>query len=437
MLWGGLAHYASAVLPRSAEFSAYGDQIAACVQAAHARGLQVHVWKVNWNLSGAPAAFISDLRAANRTQVTRDGVALDWLCPSHPDNLALETNSLMEVVREYDVDGIHFDYIRYPGSESCFCPGCGSRFQAQTGNVVSQWPAGVLTAGPVRTAFLQWRRAQITGLVAAVHAGVRALKPDVKISAAVFPDAASAFDEVGQDWRGWMDAGIVDFLCPMDYTTDFHQFTQLVAQQIGYAAGRVPIYPGIGAHALEPDSVVAQIQAARAAGAGGFILFELEQGSAGLLLPALRAGITAPDEPDVDGDRLADSWEEHWFGDLHPGGLGGDADGDGATDLAEYTVGTDPTQRDAGLTVEIRLVAGAADISFLGRAVGATGYANAERRYRLERTRMAGDLQQWEPVPGLPDRVPVTGTEALTFSVSPAAGETRMYRVRSWLQQAP
>ena len=47
MLWGGLAHYPSDVLPRSARVRKYGDQIAQCLAAAHRHGLEVHVWKVN------------------------------------------------------------------------------------------------------------------------------------------------------------------------------------------------------------------------------------------------------------------------------------------------------------------------------------------------------------------------------------------------------
>ncbi len=309
MLWGGLAHYNSAWLPHSAEFNAHGDQIAACVSAAHARGLEVHVWKVNWNLSGAPQALIDTLRNASRTQISRDGRPIDWLCPSHPENFTLETNSLLEVVRNYDIDGIHFDYIRYPDSDYCYCPGCGARFQSQTGRAVTQWPADVLTPGGLRSAFLDWRRAQITRLVAAVYAGAKTIKPRVKVSAAVFPDAVSAYDGVGQDWRRWIDEGIVDFLCPMDYTSGLHSFTKLVAQQLAYAKGRVPIYPGIGAHALEADAVLAQIQGTRDARTGGFIVFELSPGTLTGLLPAIHAGATAPDEPDTDEDFLPDSWE--------------------------------------------------------------------------------------------------------------------------------
>jgi uncharacterized lipoprotein YddW (UPF0748 family) len=298
MLSGGLAHYDSAQLPHSQEFDTYGDQITACVRAAHARGIEVHVWKVNWNLYRAPQWFIDAMRAAGRTQVSATGEPEDWLCPSHPDNFALERDSMLEVVRNYDVDGIHFDYIRYPDASHCYCDGCRTRFEAETGNTVSAWPADVLPGGALESQFLDWRRLQITGLVEAVYQGTKALKPRVKVSAAVFSSYAYCRDGVGQDWVDWLDRGIVDFLCPMDYTGDFEEFRNLVDEQMAYAAGRIPIYPGIGASVwgsdTGPDGTVVEILAARAAGTGGFIIFNYTGELAGETIPALGMGTTAP-----------------------------------------------------------------------------------------------------------------------------------------------
>ena len=75
----------------------------------------------------------------------------------------------------------------------------------------------------------------------------------------------------------WIDNGIVDFLCPMDYTDDFQQFRNLVAEQMGYAAGRIPVYPGIGTgsshSSLGADGVIVEIPSTRTEGRGGFIIF--------------------------------------------------------------------------------------------------------------------------------------------------------------------
>ncbi len=433
MLWGGLAHYNSAYLPHSDEFARYGDQISACVTAAHARGLEVHVWKVNWNLLGAPQSFINTMRAANRTQVSSTGEPIDWLCPSHPDNLALETDSMLEVVRNYDVDGIHFDYIRYPNGDYCYCTGCRARFQSQTGRTVTNWPADVLAAGSLRNAFLDWRRAQITHLVEVVYAGTKALKPGVKVSAAVFPDAVSAYDGVGQDWRRWVTNGILDFACPMDYTTGLSSFTNLVAQQLGYVGGRVPVYPGIGAFVLETDGTLAQVQATRAAHTQGFILFELSLESAGTLLPAVGAGATAPDEPDTDNDLLPDSWERRWFGNLTTAGLGTDSHGNGLSDRAAYIAGTDPTASTPGLSLRAQWNGEHVEVSFTARGIEGAGYQNAARHYRLEQTRSAGPSVIWLPVVGFEDRTAGLKTTTLSCVVQPEG--VTFYRLCVWLQQ--
>ncbi len=298
MLRGGVAHYPSDFLPRSQTFTQYGDQIAQCVEAAHRYGLEVHVWKVNWNLSAAPKEFVEKMRQEGRTQVSRTGEPINWLCPSHPDNLQLELNSLLEVVRKYDIDGIHFDYIRYPEQDGCYCDGCRTRFTLATGNKIKNWPADVLNPGPLRGAYLEWRVEQITRLVRLVHERARPLRPGLKISAAVFGGYPACVQDVGQDWVAWAKAGYVDFLCPMDYTEDDQNFTRLVKRQLELTDKRIPLYPGIGVTAsnsvLTPDRVLGQVYLARDAGASGFTLFDYTSSIAGSVIPAfsMSAGAT-------------------------------------------------------------------------------------------------------------------------------------------------
>jgi len=296
MLWGGLAHYASDVLPRSRTFDEHGDQIAQCVEACRKHGLEVHVWKVNWNLSNAPREFVSKMRDAGRTQVTNAGEAQDWLCPSHPENQTLELESMLEVARKYEVDGLHFDYIRYPGEMCCYCDGCRERFQAQTGVEVGKWPEDC-HSGSLKKSYRDWRCEQITRLVAAVHREAKKIKPGIKISAAVFSSYPDCRTSVGQDWVAWVEAGYLDFLCPMDYTEGDMTFNSLVSNQLRLVGGRVPMYPGIGATAsrsqLTADRVAGQIDIARKLGAQGFTIFNYQPGTAESIVPGIGLGIGA------------------------------------------------------------------------------------------------------------------------------------------------
>jgi uncharacterized lipoprotein YddW (UPF0748 family) len=287
------------VLPPSAIHLRHGDQIDQCVKAAREHGLEVHVWKVNWYLGHlAPKDFVATLDAAGRTQVSVHGKPKDWLCPSHPENFKLELDSLLEVARKYPIDGLHFDYIRYPDREHCYCNGCRERFETASGRPVENWPTECYSGGR-KDEYNAWRCEQITRLVEAVSREARKIRPEMKISAAVFGAYPACRESIAQDWVAWAKAGYVDFLCPMDYTNSDQAFRGLVGNQLRLLDGCVPIYPGIGAtasnSALSADRVVGQIRQARELGAGGFTIFNLNATTAEKLLPGVGASLEPKD----------------------------------------------------------------------------------------------------------------------------------------------
>ena len=297
MAWAGVAHYSSQVLPQSKTFAQYGDQLAQCVAAAREYGLEVHVWKITWNLEGAPKEFVNKMQESGRTQVSADGKPINWLCPSHPENVLLELESILEIVANYDVDGIHLDYIRYPGSQACYCQGCRKRFVLATRLRIDEWPASVLPkTGIYGDKYIEWRTQQITRLVRLLHKRAREAAPNLKISTAVFGGYPACVTSIGQDWIAWAKAGYVDFVCPMNYTEDTNYFTELLTNQLTLMPKEVPIYPGIGATAsnslLTPDAVVEQIYLSRHLGASGWTIFDYSVDISETVLPALGIGVT-------------------------------------------------------------------------------------------------------------------------------------------------
>jgi len=297
MLWGGVAFYESDVLPRSKTVAEKGDQVRLCLAACKKYRIQCHVWKVNFNMGWATEkTFIKAMVAQGRTQVNFDGSPNSrWLCPSHPANQKLEIDSMLEIARNYDVDGLHFDYIRYPGRQGCFCDGCRERFEKETGKRIANWPGDVRADPDIETKWNDFRRKQITTVVKAVSAGARKIKPDIEISAAVFRNWPSDRDSVAQDWKLWCDRGYLDFVCPMDYTASNSQFERMAAQQLNWA-GRVRCYPGIGL-SVWPDTtdtcrLIDQIKITRRLGTGGFTIFNYGPDQARNVLPMLGKGIT-------------------------------------------------------------------------------------------------------------------------------------------------
>lgn len=297
MLWGGVAYYDSDVLPVHKDVAAKGDQIEHCLAACRKYGVECHVWKVNFNMGwAADRGFMRRMKNAGRTQVSFEGAENErWLCPSHPENQKLEVAAMLEVAHKFDVDGIHFDYIRYPGSDNCFCEGCRGRFEAYCGRKVRDWPACVRGDDKLHEKWLDFRREQITKVVAEVASRARRIRPGIEISAAVFRNWPSHRDTVGQDWKLWCERGYMDFVCPMDYTAQSGYFRQMIRKQKQWAAG-VPVYPGIGLSVwpdrTDVEKLIEQIKMTREAGMGGFTIFNYSAVEAEEVAPMLGKGMT-------------------------------------------------------------------------------------------------------------------------------------------------
>ena len=172
--------------------------------------------------------------AANRVQVNARGERKTrWLCPSHPANQRLEIEAMVELAKK-GVDGIHFDYIRYPDGGHCFCDGCRRRFEKRLGRRVADWPAALRDENPpadLKEAWKDFRCANISAVVKGVAERVHRECPGVQVSAATFRNASSDPYEVGQDWRAWCRAGWLDFVCNMDYEDSAAMFRSQVTLQ--------------------------------------------------------------------------------------------------------------------------------------------------------------------------------------------------------------
>lgn len=298
MLWGGVAFYPSEVLPEADVVKEKGDAIAECLAACRKHDVKIHVWKVNWNLGHAvPPAFVDRMRAEQRLQSSASGDEQPWLCPSHPENLKLERESLLEVARKYAVDGIHFDYIRYPGADYCFCKPCRERFEKATAKPVTKWPEEVRPGGARREDWITWCQGNITALVRSTSEEVRKIRPGIQVSAAVFRNWDVDSRTVMQDWKLWCEKGWLDFVCPMDYTNSDSTFETWVARQ-KELCGPAALIPGIGASSshstMTADQVISQIGITRRHDTKGFIIFNYGEREANETIPMLGLGITRP-----------------------------------------------------------------------------------------------------------------------------------------------
>ncbi len=130
---GGKTYYASQLLPRSDELPADFDPLTYLLPRAHASGIEVHAWfaigQIGWpTLAAEPVSVLQthpEWMAINACKTQSK-----WLSAAHPGARGFIRDVVVEFLQEYTVDGIHLDYIRYPGEGWSFDDYSRSQFQA-------------------------------------------------------------------------------------------------------------------------------------------------------------------------------------------------------------------------------------------------------------------------------------------------------------------
>ena len=239
-----------------------GDVLGPLCEQAHERSMAVHPW-VCALLEGDSRFLREHPDAACRAfDNLNQGAPTGMACPAHEATQAFVFATAQELVERYPVDGVHLDFIRYPGLRACACPRCRREMREATG----ARPEDIFTSGQARRWWLERRAAQITRLVESVAGVVH--EADRALSAAVFCDYPRALDEVGQDWVAWCRRGLVDVIVPMNYKERLSDVLAAAAGHRALVADEAMVLEGI-AKTTETVSLSAAELAAQVAGAIG------------------------------------------------------------------------------------------------------------------------------------------------------------------------
>lgn len=131
--WGGTAYYRSDLCPMPEGLPEGYDPLGSLIERAHARGIQVHAWFVNGAYGRSDLGHVFKLHPNWRLQPAPGQYAW-WYDLGQPEVREFQTKVMLEVLQRYEVDGLHFDYIRYNGRQFCFCPHCVSEFRRLYGH---------------------------------------------------------------------------------------------------------------------------------------------------------------------------------------------------------------------------------------------------------------------------------------------------------------
>ena len=222
------------------------DPLRFAIEETHRRGMELHAWVVTIPAFKQVVAKQMGSRGLLKThpELLRKHADMYYLDPGLPATADYLLRICHEIVSRYDVDGLHFDYIRYPENATSFNDGATfKRYAAK----------GVGKAA--------WRRDNITRIVRRIYEDVKAVKPWVRISSSPvgkyadvsrFPSRGwNARDAVHQDAEGWLRMGIHDILFPMMYF-DGNHFYPFAADWQEQSFGRF-VAPGLGIYFMHPN----------------------------------------------------------------------------------------------------------------------------------------------------------------------------------------
>lgn len=229
--------------------SPYYDPLEFWIEAAHDRGLELHVWLNPYRAHHKDGKEISDLSIVKKHPelVVKLKEGYWWLDPSRKGTQDHSTAVVMDIVKRYDIDGVHFDDYFYP-------------YPSYNGNAdfpdSASWAEYQQSGGKLSRG--DWRRESVNLFIKKLYKKIKAEKPYVKFGLSPFgiwrpgyPESISGFDQYDQlyaDAKLWLNKGWIDYFTPQLYWP-INRTAQSFPVLLGWWAGenlkKRHLWPGI------------------------------------------------------------------------------------------------------------------------------------------------------------------------------------------------
>lgn len=296
----GYPIYPSTVAPEQNPLINGWDPLGAAVELGKSHNIEVHAWvwlfaagnQAHNRIVGQPASYPGPILSArpdwagydNQGNLIIPGQTKTFLDPANSEVRQYLFDILSEIAGRYDVDGIQFDYVRYPfqdpESNRLFGYGTAAREEFQSLTGVDPIDLSPKNGGDPRRAYYwnQWvtyRTQKITSFVAEASQRLRHQKPGITLSAAVFADDTYKRQHtLQQDWEDWADQGLVDWIVLMSYASSTERFEELIRPWVVESSYRsTRVIPGIRLLNLPTAIAEGQLQLLRNFTTSGYALF--------------------------------------------------------------------------------------------------------------------------------------------------------------------
>lgn len=261
------------------------DPLEFMVAEAHKRGILVHAWFNPYRAYHPSAKTMSDDHVSKKQpSIVRQYGRSMWLDPTDPRAKAHSLKVIKDVVRRYDIDGVHFDDYFYPYAETD-AEGKKIEFPDEQNwrdymhGINRLAPGGIEKNPPSRA---DWRRSHVNEFIESVGREIKRIKPEIVYGISPFgiwqpiPDkdiaGFNAYADLYADARKWLQDGTVDYLAPQLYWETARKglsFPNLLDWWKSQNTKQRHIWPGIPAYRIgetptfTASEIASQISATR------------------------------------------------------------------------------------------------------------------------------------------------------------------------------
>lgn len=252
----GYAFYESNIVPKNPKINVEFDPLAYAIKLGNALGIEVHAW-VNtyilwsskyepenakhlyhthkeWTEANIHGKMDSKIKLSSPQSPQWEGI---FLSPIHPEVNPYLLSVFAEIINEYNVDGIHLDYIRYQDEIYGYNRQGMDVFEQKYDISPRDIIRGIISThygwdekfiDSIKVEWESFRQNAISSLVKDIYFFIEASNKEVTLSAAVKPNLMEAKNRWSQDWGRWLNENFIDFIVPMNYYKKIRNFNNSI-----------------------------------------------------------------------------------------------------------------------------------------------------------------------------------------------------------------
>jgi uncharacterized lipoprotein YddW (UPF0748 family) len=205
-----------------------------------------------------------------------------YLAPGHFE-VQSHIIKIVDELLQYDFDGIHLDYIRYPGTDFVYDPMLRTKFMRSyyvDPQDIAERPDefrqrfGIWGYDELRERWDAYINDDLTQFIQRLSREIKDRDATCALSIAAKPDYLNARRYFHQAWTDWLRLGLIDFVCLMAYNRDLKPILDKVLKAVD---NKEQIMVGLGLYLLSPQEIADQVRLTRSLGFGGLVFFSYEE----------------------------------------------------------------------------------------------------------------------------------------------------------------